>query len=68
VFEASSIQPFIELGHADNATSYKYTKLNYKLGLEIRLVVLASGTPGDPIRCEIIHVNLEDKPEYDAVS
>jgi hypothetical protein len=64
VFEASLVEP----NSTDTATQYRYTKLNYKLGLEIRLVVLAPGTLGDPLRCDIIHVNLEDKPEYDAVS
>jgi hypothetical protein len=68
VFEASSVQPFVELDPEDTTTCYRYNKLNYKLGLEIRLVVLAAGTPGDPLRCDIIHVNLEDEPEYDAVS
>jgi hypothetical protein len=52
----------------DAAAPYKYTKLNYKLGREIRLVLLLLGIPEDAIRCEIIHVNLDDDPVYDAVS
>jgi hypothetical protein len=30
--------------------------------------VLLPGEQADPIRCEIIHVNLDDDPEYEAVS
>jgi hypothetical protein len=47
---------------------YRYTNLNYKLGREIRLVILLPGQPADPIRCEIVHVNLDDDLTYDAVS
>lgn len=45
-----------------------YTHLNYKLGQEVRLILLAPGEAADPLWCEIVHVNLEDDPEYDAVS
>jgi len=66
VFEASaSVSP---AKNVDNSGHYKYTRLNYELGLEIRLVVLLPGAQADPICCEIIHVNLDDDPDYDAVS
>jgi hypothetical protein len=51
-----------------NPTPYAYTPLNYKLGLEIRLLVVLPGEPSDQLRCDIIHVNLEDRPDYEAVS
>ena len=66
VFEASA--SISSAKNVDDIGHYKYTKLNYKLGLEIRLVVLLPGHPADPICCEIIHVNLDDHPGYDAVS
>jgi hypothetical protein len=55
-----------EVAHANR--SYDYRKLNCELGQEIRLVVVQPGEYTAPIRCEIIHVNLEDDPEYAAVS
>ena len=54
--------------NVDATRHYNYTKLNYKLGLEIRLVELLPGDPADSIYCEIIHVNLDDDPDYEAVS
>ena len=48
--------------------AYQYSKLNYTLGQEIRLLVVDPGEPGDPIRCDIIVVNLEDDPAYEALS
>ncbi|KAH3982686.1 hypothetical protein HBI26_021110 [Parastagonospora nodorum] len=48
--------------------TYKYTDLNYKLGQEIRLIVVAPGETTDDLQCDIIHVNLEDNPDYEAVS
>jgi hypothetical protein len=59
--EAYSAEPW-------NPTPYAYTPLNYKLGLEIRLLVVQPGEPSDQLRCDIIHVNLEDEPDYEAVS
>jgi len=52
----------------DTEDHYRYASLNYNRGLEIRLIELLPGETADPIRCEIIHVNLEDTPDYDAVS
>lgn len=65
VFE---VKPPKQLPHTNVQVPYQYIPLNYKLGQEIRLVELLSGGPADPIRCEIIHVNMDDDPEYDAVS
>ncbi|KAF1834473.1 hypothetical protein BDW02DRAFT_498165 [Decorospora gaudefroyi] len=68
VFEAASLSLPSGPNDTHNSDHYMYTKLNYKLGQEIRLVVLLPGQPADPIRCDIVHENLEDDPEYDAVS
>jgi hypothetical protein len=54
--------------NSTDSNVYHYRKLNYRLGLEIRLVELLPGNSGDDIRCDIIHVNLDDDPLYDAVS
>lgn len=53
---------------ATAGSQYCYRKLNYVLGQEIRLVELRAGQLSDPVKCDIVHVNLEDKPVYDAVS
>lgn len=47
---------------------YRYRDLNTALGQEIRLAILLPARESDPIGCEIIHVNLEDDPDYEAVS
>lgn len=61
---ASSIQS----DSAGEDRKYRYKNLNFELGQEIRLVVILPGKSSDPIRCEIVHVNLEDDPEYAAIS
>ena len=66
VFETSS--PTAHIHTSDATASYQYTKLNYKLGREIRLVLILPGSSEDALRCEIVHVNLDDDPVYDAVS
>jgi hypothetical protein len=38
------------------------------MGQNIRLLVLHSGKPADPIRCDIVHVNILSHPVYEAVS
>ncbi|KAF1958952.1 HET-domain-containing protein [Byssothecium circinans] len=53
--------------HAE-AVPYQYSKLNYALGQEIRLVVLFPGQQSDDIAIDIVHVNLNDKPTYEALS
>lgn len=47
---------------------YQYAHLNTELGHEIRIVVLRPGQLMDPVKCEIIHVNLMDDPHFEAVS
>lgn len=47
---------------------YHYARLNYALGQEIRLVVLFPGRPLEDVCLDIIHINLSDKPAYEAVS
>jgi hypothetical protein len=47
---------------------YQYQRLNYKLGLEIRLIVLYPGRELDDLVFDIIYCNLLDKPVYEAVS
>jgi len=66
VFDDSVLVPTVQI--ADAVDHYRYTSLDYSRGLQIRLIELLPGEEADPIRCEIIHVNLEDNPEYDAVS
>jgi hypothetical protein len=66
VFETSS--PTARIHMSDATASYQYTKLNYKLGREIRLISVLPGSSEDALRCKIIHVNLDDGPVYDAVS
>jgi hypothetical protein len=68
VFESSAPTIPMSTQTTKTPTKYQYTHLNYTLGQEIRLVVLLPGSLDDPIRCEIVHVNLEDDPEFDAVS
>ncbi|KAF2025617.1 hypothetical protein EK21DRAFT_76014 [Setomelanomma holmii] len=67
VFETSLPKPALKT-YPCGPTRYEYVDLNYTLGLEIRLCILLPGEPDDPLRCEIIHVNLEDEPEFEAVS
>jgi hypothetical protein len=54
--------------HSLSSSYYQYESLNYELGSEIRLVVLYPGRELDDITCKIIHVNLRDKPAFEAVS
>jgi hypothetical protein len=53
---------------SSSPSRYEYTSLNYKLGQEIRLLVVKPGQPSDQLQCDVIHVNLEDQPDYEAVS
>jgi hypothetical protein len=52
---------------------YSYKQLNYSLGQEIRLLVLhprrsQEQNAAQELDCDIIHVNLADKPVYEALS
>ncbi len=68
VFEATKPETTAVTVTANKYTEYEYIDLKYQLGQEIRLAVLLPGAREDPLRAEIIHVNLEDRPEYDAIS
>ena len=54
--------------NSETTETYRYVELNYELGQEIRLLVIEPGSSKDGIRCNIITVNLLDKPEYEALS
>ena len=71
VFESPSIEIAGGLSadsNTEGTQTYRYTKLNYELGQEIRLLVIQPGSGKDPVRCNIITVNLMDEPEYEALS
>jgi len=59
--------------HLQSSGRYNHSRLNYELGQEIRLLVLY---PADhfkqaadhDLECDIFHVNLADKPVYEALS
>jgi hypothetical protein len=50
------------------STRYRYNYLNYGRAKEIRLLILQPGREEDELTCDIIHVNLVDKPVYEALS
>jgi hypothetical protein len=54
--------------HKKLLSNYSYNDIQVDNGLEIRLVFLGPGDRGDPLRCVIRHVNLQDCPHYAAVS
>lgn len=64
---ACGLALFKENQDADLAT-WSYKHLNYELGQEIRLLVLQPGSCDDDVTCNIIHANLQDKPDYEAIS
>lgn len=71
VFESPSTEIAGNLSadsNTEGTQTYRYTKLNYELGQEIRLLVIQPGSEKDPVRCNIITVNLMDEPEYEALS
>jgi len=47
---------------------YKYARLNYAFGQEIRLVILFPGRPTDEIEVDIVHVDVANHPPYEAIS
>ncbi|UPL03879.1 hypothetical protein LCI18_014813 [Fusarium solani-melongenae] len=47
---------------------YRYRPLDLTHGRQIRVLVLKAGKPGDPLRCELEHVNLQRGPIYEALS
>jgi hypothetical protein len=64
VFESSPTATTKEIA----GSPCQYRRLNYTLGQEIRLIELLPGLRSDDIRCNIVHVNLDDDPEFEAVS
>ena len=65
-YRASSFAPYIDT--SDATSPYKYRNLSTKSGHEIRLILLLPGNFEDALWCEIMHVDLDEKPKYDAVS
>lgn len=47
---------------------YRYRPLRHGLGQEIRVMVLFAGEPLDELVCDIVVVNLADRPAYEALS
>jgi len=47
---------------------YRYKRLDYELGQEIRLIELLPGDKYEKIACRILHVNLANAPAFEAVS
>ena len=60
-FDPLSTQPLA-------AHSYRYPPLSVAYGRRIRILVLKPGRPGDPLRCGLKHVNLQQGPIYEALS
>lgn len=52
----------------ESSPKYCYKPLRHSLGDEIRLIVLYAGEWVDDLICEIVVVNLMDRPAYEAVS
>ncbi|KAJ8116108.1 hypothetical protein OPT61_g2397 [Boeremia exigua] len=51
-----------------NSLGYRYKSLRHTIGEEIRIIVLYAGEPSDDLLCDIVIVNLADRPAYEAVS
>jgi hypothetical protein len=66
VFEPTASSSITNIG--DTEREYRYNDLNLVLGQQIRLLVVQPGEPSEPVVCDIIHVNLKNRPEYEAVS
>lgn len=47
---------------------YKYTELNYSSGHQIRLCILLPGHSTEDIKVDLLHVNIDDKPPFEALS
>jgi hypothetical protein len=60
-------ETFQEPQDCTDTSTYQYGRLNYTLGHEIRLIVLYPGDSLDDVVCDLIHVNLMDKPAYEAL-
>lgn len=51
-----------------DAHSYSKPSLNLAHGRQIRVLVLKAGRLGDPLQCDLEHVNLQQGPSYEALS
>lgn len=47
---------------------YVHKRLNHHLGKQVRLVIIESAAYEAELRCRILHVNLDDRPQFYAVS
>ncbi|KAL7898336.1 heterokaryon incompatibility domain-containing protein [Trichoderma sp. TUCIM 5745] len=54
----------------ENATRFRYQQLpkDNDETRSIRLLHLRPGSPGEPVNCSIVHQNLCDKPDFEALS
>lgn len=54
----------------DNVTRFRYEPLSKDNDetRSIRLLHLRPGSPGEPVKCSIVHQNLRDKPDFEALS
>ena len=48
--------------------SYKYRPLDLTVARQIRILVIKPGVPASELHCALEHVNLQDSPNYEAVS
>ncbi|CAN9300837.1 unnamed protein product [Alternaria alternata] len=53
---------------SQNSNSFRYRPLDPSEGEEIRLLCLYPGEFHEPIRCDLLHANLDDDIEYEALS
>src|SRR5690242_6433713 len=51
-----------------SSSEYCYKPLRHTRGDEIRLIILYAGKPAEDLVCDIIVVNLTDRPAFEAVS
>lgn len=68
VFETPQHALTVQATPVETQKQYQYANLNSSLGQEIRIVVLLPDRSTAPVKCDILHVNLEDNPRFDAVS
>jgi hypothetical protein len=54
----------------ENATRFRYEPLDKDNDetRSIRLLHLQPGSPGEPVNCSLVHQNLYDKPDFEALS
>lgn len=68
VFERQQLVPSPQPRPSLAPSRYEYDDLNFGLGQQIRLVAVLPGEDSDPVRCEILHVYLDDSPIFEAIS